>query len=168
MINIHIQKRTQLEKAQRESIVAEEMKEETTTLKAKAQTKPKKQTTTKEVKQTTKPETTEEKEEQTQAKEQEQSQSAYYSANTFMNIGVINWNGWRWTWYSEKVLPGGGLNIPGRHNDSDGYVCDENGYICLASSSLDYGTVISTPLGKQGKIYDSGCAYNTIDVYVGW
>ena len=92
----------------------------------------------------------------------------YYSASYFRNMGEIYWNGWRWTWYSEKVLPGGGLNIPGRHNDSDGYVCDENGYICLASSSLDYGTVISTPLGKQGKIYDSSCAYNTIDVYVGW
>ena len=85
-----------------------------------------------------------------------------------MNMGVIYWNGWRWTWYSEKVLPGGGLNIPGRHADSSGYICDDNDYICLSSSSLSKGTVITTPFGKSGKVYDSGCASDTIDVYVNW
>lgn len=91
-----------------------------------------------------------------------------YSATKFRNMGVIHWNGWRWTWYSERVLPGGGLNIHGRHADSSGYICDKNGYICLSSSSLSRGTVIATPFGKNGKVYDSGCASNTIDVYVNW
>ena len=100
--------------------------------------------------------------------ETEQQSSALYSASQFMQLGVISWNGWRWTWYSERVLPGGGLNIPGRHADSSGYICDGNDYICLSSSSLSKGTVIATPFGKSGKVYDTSCASDTIDVYVNW
>lgn len=91
-----------------------------------------------------------------------------YSASYFMNMGVIHWNGWKWTWYSERVLPGGGLNIPGRHADSNGYICDSNDYICLSSSSLSKGTIVATPFGKSGKVYDTGCASDVIDVYVNW
>lgn len=98
----------------------------------------------------------------------QESNDALYSASQFRQLGVIHWNGWKWTWYSERVLPGGGLSIPGRHNDANGYVCDENDYICLSSSSLSRGSVIDTPFGKQGKVYDTGCASNVIDVYVGW
>lgn len=90
-----------------------------------------------------------------------------YSASYFQNMGVIWWNGWRWTWYSERVLPGTGLNIPGRHTEG-GYIRDGDGYICLASDVLDYGVVIETPFGAYGKVYDCGCGYDTIDVYVGW
>lgn len=93
--------------------------------------------------------------------------SATYTANEFCVLGEIYWGGWRWTWYSERVLPGTGLNIPGRHT-TGGYVCDVAGYICLASDALDYGTVIETPFGSYGKVYDCGCDYNTIDVYVSW
>lgn len=93
--------------------------------------------------------------------------AAIYSASYFRQIGVIYWNGWRWTWYSERVLPGTGLNIPGRHTEG-GYVRDADGYICLASDALSYGTVIATPFGAYGKVYDCGCDYDTIDVYVGW
>lgn len=88
-----------------------------------------------------------------------------YSPSQLKRLGVIYWGGWRWTWYSQKVLPGGGLNIPGRHVDSNGYVCDGEGYICLASGSLSKGTVVDTPFGKMGKVYDCGCAANTLDVY---
>ena len=93
--------------------------------------------------------------------------AAIYSASYFRQMGVIWWNGWRWTWYSERVLPGTGLNIPGRHT-SGGYVRDGDGYICLSSDALDYGTVIATPFGSYGRVYDCGCGYETIDVYVGW
>lgn len=93
---------------------------------------------------------------------------AIYSASAFKNMGVINWDGWRWTWYSESILPGGGLDIPGRYTDSEGWVRDENGYICLASSTLPFGTIIDTPFGSSGKIYDAGCAAGTIDVYTNW
>ena len=91
-----------------------------------------------------------------------------YGPNYFMRMGVLYWGSWRWTWYSERVLPGGGLYIPGRHVNDNGYVCDGNGYICLASSVLGRGTVVETPFGWQGKVYDSGCASDTLDVYVNW
>ena len=81
--------------------------------------------------------------------------------------GVVYYNGHRETWYSQKVLPGGGLKIPGRHVDSRGLVCDGNGYICVASSDLIKGTIVETSLGT-GKVYDSGCAKNTIDIYTNW
>ncbi len=100
--------------------------------------------------------------------EPEKDNNTLYSASQFMQLGTIHWSGWKWTWYSERVLPGDGLDIPGRHNDIDGYICDENSYICLSSSSLNRGTVVDTPFGKQGKVYDTGCASNVIDVYVNW
>lgn len=45
---------------------------------------------------------------------------------------------------------------------------DKNGYICLASSSLKKGTVVKTPFGAKGKVYDCGCARGTLDVYTNW
>lgn len=93
---------------------------------------------------------------------------AKYSASHFKRAGVIRWNGYRWTWYSQRVLPGGGLKIPGRHVDKHGYICDKDDYICVASSTLKRGTVVKTPFGKDGKVYDSGCSAGTIDIYVGW
>ena len=96
--------------------------------------------------------------------------AAIYSPSEFMNAGVINWGGYRWTYYSELILPGGGLNIPGRHATSDGYVCDGDGYVVLAAdlSMLPRYSIVDTPFGYTGKIYDTGCAYGTLDVYVGW
>lgn len=47
-------------------------------------------------------------------------------------------------------------------------VCDENNYICLASSSLPKGTIVDTPFGKRGKVYDCGCLSYILDVYVSW
>lgn len=96
------------------------------------------------------------------------SNTAIYSARQFKRLGVVRWGGRRWTWYSERVLPGEDLRIPGRHKDSNGYICDKNGYICLASRDLSKGTVINTPFGKKGKIYDYCPISGTVDVYVGW
>ncbi len=90
----------------------------------------------------------------------------YYTAGDLRFQGVIYAGDWRWTWYSQNVLPGGGLQIPGRHVDENGYICDENDRICLASSDLAWGTVVSTPFGKEGCVYDCGCASGTLDVYV--
>lgn len=98
----------------------------------------------------------------------EATETAYYSPEYFCAMGLIDWCGWTWSWYSELVLPGGGLDIPGRHT-SGGYVRDEDGYICLASDVLDYGTVIETPFGSAGRVYDCGVGNdNWIDVYVSW
>lgn len=88
----------------------------------------------------------------------------------FKSMGVVYSGGHRYTWYSERVLPGGGLtalNNNGRHTDSNGFVCDGDGYIALASNDYSMGTVIDTPFGL-GKVYDCGCASGTIDVYVNW
>lgn len=84
--------------------------------------------------------------------------------------GGVYWNpntGLKETWYSQRVLPGGGLNIPGRHVNEEGFVCDGDGYICLASSTYAKGTVVDTSRGI-GKVYDSGCAPGTIDIYTDW
>lgn len=82
-------------------------------------------------------------------------------------VGVVYFNGHRETYYSQKVLPGGGLNIPGRHVAQDGTVRDANGYLCLASSDYPKGTLIETSLGT-GVVYDSGCASGTVDIYTDW
>lgn len=83
--------------------------------------------------------------------------------------GVNYYNGNKETWYSEKVLPGGGLKIPGRHVAEDGTIRDEDGYICVAAnpSYKSYGSRLLTSLGPA-KVYDSGCDYGTIDIYVSW
>lgn len=91
------------------------------------------------------------------------SSSSGYSYSQFMSMGVINWNGYKYTYYSQSVLPGGGLNIPGRHV-SGGFVRDADGYIVLANSSSN-GTILPTPFG-QGKVYDKGTYGNHIDIYV--
>ena len=94
-----------------------------------------------------------------------------YSDGNVLNpyIGVVYYNGHKETYYSQRVLPGGGLNIPGRHVAEDGTIRDENGYICVAAdpSFLPYGSIVETSLG-MGKVYDSGCAYGTVDIYTDW
>lgn len=81
--------------------------------------------------------------------------------------GVVYYNGHRETYYSQRVLPGYGLSIPGRHVASDGTIRDIDNYICVASSDLPKGTLVDTSLG-MGKVYDSGCASGTIDIYTDW
>ena len=93
---------------------------------------------------------------------------ADYTPSDLYNQGRLYWGDSQYTWYSEHVLPGYGLAIDGRHTDADGFVCDGDGYICVAASSLSKGTVVDTPFGRQGKVYDTGCDWGVIDVYVGW
>lgn len=90
------------------------------------------------------------------------------TVKNFKSNGVIYYGKYKWTWYSEKVLPGKGLRIPGRHIDSDKFVCDENEYICLASSDLPKGTIIDTPFNRKGKVYDYGCPSGVVDVYTSY
>lgn len=95
---------------------------------------------------------------------------AIYSSSEFQNTGVIDWGGYEWTYYSELILPGEGLDIPGRHTTEDGYVCDGDGYVVIAANldMLPRYSVVDTPFGRTGKVYDTGCSYGTLDVYVGW
>ena len=81
--------------------------------------------------------------------------------------GRIWYNGHTETYYSQKVLPGGGLAIPGRHIASDGTIRDADGYIVLASDDYPRGTVVETSLGA-GKVYDTGRGSGNIDLYTDW
>ncbi|MFM1602288.1 hypothetical protein ABGF26_04030 [Helcococcus ovis] len=90
-----------------------------------------------------------------------------YKIDRFEWLGVIYWNRNKFTYYSERVLPGGGLDIPGRIT-RNGFVTDKDGYIVLASNILvKKGTIIDTPFGAQGKVYDrcEACSLDWFDVY---
>ena len=117
-----------------------------------------------------------EQEAKAQAEEQAQAQPTYsgssasnsgvkISLSQFMFDGVVYSGGFKFTYYSQSVLPGGGLSIPGRHVNADGFVSDGDGYIVLAGSA-PLGTVYDTPFGYKGKIYDRGTYGNHLDVYV--
>lgn len=81
--------------------------------------------------------------------------------------GVNYYNGVRETYYSQKVLPGGGLNIPGRHVASDGTIRDSDGYIVAASDLQAKGATGQSSLGTY-KVYDTGVGHAGIDIYTNW
>ena len=83
--------------------------------------------------------------------------------------GAQYFDGHKETYYSENVLPGYSLGIPGRHVADDGTIRDGEGYISVAAdpSFMARGSVLMTSLGPA-KVYDTGCAYGTIDIYVNW
>ncbi|MCQ2508419.1 MAG: hypothetical protein MJ097_06495 [Dorea sp.] len=83
------------------------------------------------------------------------------------NKGVVYFDGHKETYYSQRVLPGGALQIPGRHVAADGTIRDGEGLIVVASSDLPFGTLVNTSLGPA-KVYDCGCASGTIDIYTDW
>ena len=98
--------------------------------------------------------------------------SAYYtySSNRIsLSRGALYFNGHRETYYSEKVLPGPSLAIPGRHVADDGTIRDEDGFICVAADPAFYPkySILITSVGPA-KVYDSGCDYGTIDIYTSW
>lgn len=102
--------------------------------------------------------------------EEEELYSASYdgSAEDFRRDGIIYYGDFSYTWYSQRVLPGGGLtalNNNGRHVDERGFVCDGDGYIAVASDDFPEGSVVDTPFGA-GKVYDCGSGYGNIDIYV--
>lgn len=95
-----------------------------------------------------------------------------YTRKQFKRAGRIRWRKKSWTWYTQRILPGRGLKIPGRHVDKNGFVCDKNDYIVLASS-IGYKKqkkILPTPFGKFGKVYDTNGTwnYNWRDVYTNW
>lgn len=83
--------------------------------------------------------------------------------------GVVYYNGHKETYYSQKVLPGTGLKIPGRHVAEDGTIRDKDGYI-VVSTNLSFRSRYSTFMTSLGpaKVYDTGCAYGVVDIYVNW
>lgn len=92
-----------------------------------------------------------------------------YTKEEFMWQGVISWNGWNWTYYLMSMFPGStSTPVEGRYVNNDGFVCDSEGYIILASADLSPYTVVETPFGYTGKVYDTGCPSGVLDVYTNW
>lgn len=94
-----------------------------------------------------------------------------YTSSYFRRAGVIHWGGKKWTYYSQRILPGRGLKIPGRHVDKNGFVCDKDDYIVIAVTPAmrRARTIVPTPFGKFGKVYDCGAGGSVWrDVYVAW
>ena len=84
--------------------------------------------------------------------------------SNFKRDGVWYDDRYRYTYYSSRVL---------RHYrtsewtpDGNGVYRDKDGYAVVASNDHAQGTVVTgTPFG-DAKVYDSGCASGTLDVYV--
>ena len=92
--------------------------------------------------------------------------NGYYTSDQLRYQGVIADGDYQYTWYSQRVLPGGGLDIDGRHVSDEGYVVDAQERIVVASSDLAYGTEIDVPFGNgKAIVLDSGCDSGTLDIY---
>lgn len=98
-----------------------------------------------------------------------QSLTRVIALDDFRYAGVVNWNGWNWTYYTMSMFPGStSTPCPGRWVNDEGFVCDPDGYIILASVDLAPYTTVETPFGYMGKVYDTGCPSGILDVYTNW
>jgi len=81
----------------------------------------------------------------------------------FRSMGVINMHGYRYSYYSSKVLY--------HYKTSEWYACDDHlyrtadGYIIVASKDHPFDTIVPTPFGK-GKVLDRCYQSGVIDIYV--
>ena len=84
----------------------------------------------------------------------------------FQSDGVWYDNNYRYTWYSSNAAYH--YRTPEWSAGSDGVYRDSEGYVVVASSDYAQGTVIEdTPFGAA-KVYDTGCASGTLDVYTNY
>ena len=81
------------------------------------------------------------------------------------NSGVNYHDGWRETYYSSNVLYH--YRTGEWTADSNGVYRDSNGYVVVASTSDPFGSIVRTSFGP-GKVYDTGCAIGTHDIYTNW
>lgn len=79
--------------------------------------------------------------------------------------GVNYYDGRKETWYSSNILYH--HRTSEWHVDDNGVYRDDDGYVVVAASDLDQGDTVETSHGT-GKVYDSGCAAGTTDIYVAW
>lgn len=97
------------------------------------------------------------------AQVQTQSQPVSSGGSSFRSDGVWYDGQFRYTWYSSNVLYH--YRTPEWSAGADGIYRDSEGYVVVASSDHPQGTIISnTPFGAA-KVYDTGCASGTLDVY---
>lgn len=100
------------------------------------------------------------------AQVQTQSQPVSSGGSSFRSDGVWYDGQFRYTWYSSNVLYH--YRTPEWSAGADGIYRDSEGYVVVASSDHPQGTIISnTPFGAA-KVYDTGCASGTLDVYTNY
>lgn len=100
---------------------------------------------------------------QQQTQTYESAPEPVYSGNNFESDGVWSDGTYRYTWYSSNAAYH--YRTPEWTAGSDGIYRDDEGYVVVASSDHPQGTVIeNTPFGAA-KVYDTGCASGTLDVY---
>lgn len=105
----------------------------------------------------------EQKQKEKAAKELKKQQQ--YRSSGFKSAGVVCQNGRRYTYYSSRALRHyrTGEWTPG----ADGIYRDSEGFIVVAASDIPQGATTNTPFG-MGKVYDSGCAAGTTDIYTNY
>lgn len=87
-------------------------------------------------------------------------------SGNFQADGVWYDNNYRYTWYSSNAAYH--YRTPEWTAGSDGIYRDSEGYVVVASSDHAQGTVITdTPFGAA-KVYDTGCASGTLDIYTNY
>lgn len=85
------------------------------------------------------------------------------NGGNFKSDGVWYDDSYRYTWYSSNTAYH--YSTPEWTAGSDGIYRDSDGFVVVASSDLPQGSVVEdTPFGAA-KVYDSGCASGTLDVY---
>lgn len=81
----------------------------------------------------------------------------------FRSMGVIYMNGFKYSYYSSRVLY--------HYRTPEWYACDDHlyrtadGYIVVASGDFAQGAIVDTPFGK-GKVLDHCHRNKVIDIYV--
>lgn len=87
-------------------------------------------------------------------------------SGNFQADGVWYDENYRYTWYSSNAAYH--YRTPEWTAGSDGVYRDSEGYVVVASSDHTQGTVIEdTPFGPA-KVYDTGCASGTLDIYTNY
>ena len=87
-------------------------------------------------------------------------------SGNFQADGVWYDENYRYTWYSSNAAYH--YRTPEWTAGSDGVYRDSEGYVVVASSDHAQGTVIEdTPFGAA-KVYDTGCASGTLDMYTNY
>ena len=87
-------------------------------------------------------------------------------SGNFQADGVWYDENYRYTWYSSNAAYH--YRTPEWTAGSDGVYRDSEGYVVVASSDYAQGTVIEdTPFGPA-KVYDTGCASGTLDIYTNY
>ena len=107
-----------------------------------------------------------EKERQRKIQEAARQTPVYSNGGGLTRSGGVNYhNGWRETWYSSNVLYH--YRTGEWTAGADGVYRDSDGYVIVSSSSEPQGTITDTSFGP-GKVYDTGCAPGTHDIYTNW